>query len=143
MELYTMVSGSMEPALKPWDIVAIKKTNINRIQVGDVITFISNVSISEGMTVTHRVTKKEIANNGSFLLVTKGDNNLSEDTGRVTKDNLIGKVSFILPKWGKLLHTDIIWEPISPMVGNGLLLCIFGIIFFDINQITNRKKNLY
>ena len=55
--LYTIVSPSMEPNINVYDVILnVKIKESQDIKVGDVITFISTSNISDGMTVTHRVT---------------------------------------------------------------------------------------
>lgn len=102
ISLYTIVSGSMEPNIKVYDVVISKKVKSPQdIKVGDVITFISTSSISKGMTITHRVmdvveTEKGIAYR------TKGDNNLSPDTAYAEYNNVIGKVFLRIPQLGRV-----------------------------------------
>src|SRR5574344_839159 len=56
LNLYTIVSGSMEPNINVYDvIIAVSVKNPTDIHVGDVITFKSTSSISKDLTVTHRV----------------------------------------------------------------------------------------
>ncbi len=100
--LYTIVSPSMEPNLKIYDVIV--NVNIKKpedIKVGDVITFISTASISKGMTITHRVISITDGENGK-LYQTKGDNNLSPDSAPVPYENILGKVILKLPQLGRL-----------------------------------------
>ena len=56
VSLYTIISGSMEPAIHVYDVVVnVATKSPEDIKVGDIITFISTSSISEGLTITHRV----------------------------------------------------------------------------------------
>lgn len=102
VSLYTIISGSMEPNIKIWDVVVSKKVNApNEIKVGDVITFYSTSSISRGMIITHRVVEiSEV--DGKFVYKTKGDNNLSPDSAPAEYDNIIGKVILRVPQLGRV-----------------------------------------
>ena len=101
--LYTIISGSMEPNIKVYDVVAaVEVQDMSTIKVGDVITFISNWDLNYGSTITHRVVSISKTESGEVQLVTKGDNNQSADGAVVTKDNLIGKVYFRIPQLGRL-----------------------------------------
>ena len=63
--LYTIVSPSMEPNLRVYDVIIDKKVNNpNEIKVGDIITFISTSTISKGLTITHRVVALVETENG-------------------------------------------------------------------------------
>ena len=47
--LYTIISPSMDPAIKVYDVVVdLNILNENSIKKGDVITFVSNSNISKG-----------------------------------------------------------------------------------------------
>lgn len=98
--LYTIISGSMEPKLKVYDIIVDKRVdNLDEIKIGDVITFTSTSRNSINKTVTHRV--MDIINvNGEQEFVTKGDANQTADSDTVRKENLIGKTVLRLPKLG-------------------------------------------
>lgn len=100
--LYTIISPSMEPNIKVYDVILNTKVkDPNEIKVGDVITFISTSNISNGMTVTHRVTKIVQGPDG-LEFKTKGDNNLSEDTDTAKAYNVLGKVLLKIPQLGRL-----------------------------------------
>ncbi len=102
VSLYTIVSGSMEPNIKVYDVVISKKIkNPKDIKVGDVITFVSTSSISKGMTVTHRVIEVKETEKGTVYR-TKGDNNLSPDTAPAEFHNVIGKVILRVPQLGRV-----------------------------------------
>ncbi len=102
ISLYTIISGSMEPAIHVYDVVINKAVNSpEEIKVGDVITFVSTSSISEGLTVTHRVQDIKIVN-GEYEFVTKGDYNPSADSSTAKYYNVIGKVVFKIPQLGKV-----------------------------------------
>lgn len=102
VSLYTIVSGSMEPNIKVYDVVISKKVKSPKdIKVGDVITFVSTSSISKGMTITHRVIEVVETENG-IAYRTKGDNNLSPDTAPAEYSNVIGKVILRVPQLGRV-----------------------------------------
>ena len=102
VSLYTIISGSMEPTIHVYDVVLNKAVNSPEdIKVGDVITFISTSSISEGLTVTHRVQDIKIVN-GEYEFVTKGDYNPTADSSTAKYYNIIGKVVFKIPQLGRV-----------------------------------------
>ena len=97
-----VISGSMEPTIHVYDVVLNKAVNSpEEIKVGDVITFISTSSISEGLTVTHRVQDIKIVN-GEYEYVTKGDYNPTADSSTAKYGNVIGKVAFKIPQLGRV-----------------------------------------
>ena len=100
--LYTIISPSMEPTIKVYDVILDEKIDdMSKIQKGDVITFISTSFISKGMTVTHRVV--DVIDNGNGIeFKTQGDNNLEPDTDTAKAENVLGRVVLKIPKLGKL-----------------------------------------
>ena len=101
--LYTIISPSMEPNLRVYDIIIDQRIDsVNDIKIGDVITFISTSSISSNKTVTHRVIDIVIDENGNYQYKTKGDNNLSPDSAYAEYNNVIGKVLFKIPQLGRI-----------------------------------------
>lgn len=100
--LYTIISPSMEPAIKVYDVVVDTKVDQNtEINVGDVITFYSRVYNTNNLTVTHRVSQK-IETYSGVQYVTKGDNNSREDGGFVYQGDIVGKVLFKIPQLGRV-----------------------------------------
>ena len=101
--IYTIVSGSMEPTINVYDVIInLKVNNEDDIKVNDVITFISTSDISNGKTVTHRVIGIKEMDDGSKCFVTRGDNNTTEDPSCATYQNIIGRVSAVIPGLGRI-----------------------------------------
>ncbi len=101
--IYTIVSPSMDPVIKVYDVVVNKKvTNPDQIQVGDIITYVSTNASSEGMTITHRVIEINKTSEGIYEYRTQGDNNSEPDLAYVTFDNVLGKEIMIIPKLGRI-----------------------------------------
>lgn len=100
--LYTIISPSMEPKIKVYDVILNKRIDdLSTLKTGDVVTFKSTAGVSNGLVVTHRII--EIVPYGnSFMFRTRGDNNDSRDEGYVTENNIMGKVLIVLPKLGKI-----------------------------------------
>lgn len=101
--LYTIISGSMIPNILVYDVVInLRVDSTDDIQIGDVITFISESTESMGDTVTHRVVSIIRDDNGNVSYQTKGDNNLITDSAYVPYQNIIGKVALKIPQLGRV-----------------------------------------
>ena len=101
--LYTIISPSMDPTIKVYDVVVdLNVFNQNNIKKGDIITFVSNSNVSKGLTVTHRVIDIVENEDGTKSYLTKGDNNLKTDQAMVNFNDIIGKVLFKIPQLGRL-----------------------------------------
>lgn len=96
-EVYSVISGSMEPAIPVGSLVYVKQTEPSQVQEGDVIAFYS--AADNGAIITHRVVKNQVVS-GQFI--TKGDANDAEDALPVSYDLLIGKIALSIPVAGQV-----------------------------------------
>lgn len=92
-----IVTGSMEPLIKPGDIVLVKKILGEETQIGDVIQY---YHVEEEIIITHRVIAIEASDKNKLHLRTKGDNNQSVDSDPVMLEQVKGKVIATIPKVG-------------------------------------------
>ncbi len=90
-----VLSGSMRPVLQPGDMVVVKNTNYEDIEIGDVITY----RVNSNTLVTHRVIEI-VEDNKKILFKTQGDANNVEDSKLVSTEQLIGVMAFNIPKGG-------------------------------------------
>ena len=118
--ILNVLTGSMDPAIKPGDLAIVKNTEPKTIKEGDIITFQS----SDQTLVTHRVisTKKE---DGAIAFETKGDANNVKDEEVVTSEQLIGTYQFKIPKLGYLI--DFIKTPLGIFMTVFIVLSILAI----------------
>ena len=100
--LYTIISPSMTPNIKVYDVVFVKKANVEELKENDVITFYSTNSFFGGTPITHRIVEiLEVPDRGKMFRV-KGYANEIADDEKVYPSNIIGKVMFKIPQLGKL-----------------------------------------
>ena len=95
-----ILTGSMEPLIKPGDVVLIKKITsekeINALKEGDII----NYTRDDKLIVTHRIKKILIDEAGNRTFQTKGDNNKSIDGKPVQPNSVNGNIVNTIPKVG-------------------------------------------
>ena len=100
---YVVMSGRMLPTIQVKDIVVTKKVPEEKLEVGDIITFISPDTRFGGISVTHRIIEKYYDESiGSYSYRTQGDNNNVADSVLVPNKNILGKVILKVPKLGYL-----------------------------------------
>ena len=100
--LYTIISPSMTPNIDVYDVVFVKRTDLDNLKVDDVITFYSTNALFGTTPITHRIVEiLDVPNTGTMYRV-KGDANESADNEKVIPSNVIGKVMFKIPKLGRL-----------------------------------------
>jgi len=92
-KLFTVMSGSMEPAIHAGSIILVKPEET--YLVGDIVTR----ALPGNATVTHRIIEKT-DENGKTIYKTKGDANEDEDNEEFSEKVIIGKVFFSLPYFG-------------------------------------------
>ena len=96
-KVMTVLSGSMEPAIKTGSVVIVKPEK--NYKIGDIITF-----YSEGrLPITHRIYDAKIIK-GEVYYITKGDANKTPDDRKISKKGIIGKVLFSVPYLGFLIE---------------------------------------
>lgn len=101
ISLYTIISPSMTPNIKVYDVVVVKTTDTSALQVGDVISFYSNNVYFDGKPITHRIVEKYNTEEG-ISYITKGDANAVVDNEYVYEQNIVGKVIFKIPALGRV-----------------------------------------
>lgn len=130
VQVYSVISGSMEPEYPVGSLIYVKEVKPSEVQVGDVITFV----LSNKTPATHRVIAIDKDNQ---LFYTQGDANyqINEETGEkvymedppVHFNYLIGKPVFKIPVLGYIAYY--IQHPpgmyISIAAGAILLILVF------------------
>ena len=97
MEIYTVVSGSMEPSIPTGSLVYVEGAEPEKVEADEVIAFYG--SVDSASIITHRVVENRTLT-GEF--VTKGDANQTEDMNPVPYTDYIGTVVFSIPWLGYL-----------------------------------------
>ena len=130
MEMYTVISDSMEPRLSINDIIIVKKGYPNdKFKVGNIITY----KRKDGEIITHRI-KEIISSNLQNAYITQGDNNETPDEDVVTYEMIIGKVIYTMPNFGnilKLLKNKVFFT-----------LCIIVLVLIILYDRKQKKKKI-
>lgn len=98
LQVYTVLSGSMEPAYPVGALLYDKKVDPAQLRPGDVITFM----LDEDTIVTHRIVEvvPDEEDPSVIRFRTKGDANAAEDGSLVHYKNVLGTPVFTIPKLG-------------------------------------------
>lgn len=100
--LFTIISPSMTPNIKVYDVVLTKKHDTNKLKVGDIITFYSTNEFFGGTPITHRIVEVLEVPGSGRMFVTKGDANQSVDSEKIYAANVLGKVMLNIPQLGRI-----------------------------------------
>lgn len=123
-QVFTVLSGSMEPTYHTGALIYVKEVDPYTIQVGQPITFL----LTEDTVATHRVVEIVKDENDPTVIRfrTKGDANEVEDGSLVHYKNVIGVPVFSIPYLGYV--ADFIQHPpgmyIAIAAGAVLLLLV-------------------
>jgi len=137
-KILTVLSGSMEPAIKMGSVVMIKQAGDYKIN--EVITF-GKIS-REDTPTTHRIVDIKLQE-GKPVYITKGDANNSPDTKEVLASEVAGKVVFTAPYIGYAV--DFAKKPFGFMLI--IIIPAAAIIYDEIRKIRaevvklKKKKN--
>lgn len=128
IKTYVIISGSMEPNINIGDIVITKKLDESELSVGDVISYRKGQNV-----ITHRIVRINVEG-GEWSVVTKGDNNNTDDDEKILYSNIEGKVIQRIPKIGKI--TLMLQNKMIILI---ILLCFY--IYWSRSYKINARKN--
>ena len=97
VQVYSVISGSMEPEYPVGSLIYVKKIDPTEIEVNDVITYV----LPNDTPSTHRVIRIDEENQ---LFYTKGDANKTEDGAPGHFKTLIGTPVFKIPLLGYIAY---------------------------------------
>ena len=142
LQVFTVLSGSMEPTYHTGSLIYVKKVDPYTIKEGQPITFM----LDENTVATHRVVGivPDEEDPTVIRFRTKGDANEAEDGSLVHYKNVIGTPIFSIPYLGYV--ADYIQHPpgmyIAISAGAVLLLLVFiPDIFADDKEQEKKKKS--
>lgn len=120
-QVYTVLSGSMEPEYSVGDLIYVQKVDPATVKEDDVITFVLNEDL---VVATHRVVRVDAENRHFY---TKGDVNEVEDAEPVHFNNLIGTPVFAVPYLGFV--SDFIQHPPGMYVTIAAVVLMIVLVF--------------
>ena len=127
---FNVISGSMTPKYQFGDLVYVKNVSPEKLEKGDVITFV----IGDDKVNTHRIDGVDRKERCFF---TKGDANESRDGNPVLYENVVGKVCFSIPKLGYLS------DYIQTRQGKYVVImsfCVLGLLFI-LPELFSKQSN--
>jgi signal peptidase len=97
---FTVLSGSMEPALRVGDVVMDEPVAARDVRPGDIVTFPDPQE--GGRLITHRVEAVRVTG-ATADVTTKGDANNAVEEWSIPAASLVGRVVYRLPMLGYVL----------------------------------------
>ena len=114
--VFTIVTESMKPELEVGDIILVKETPVDEIEIGDNITYLGMSEDLNGKIITHQV-KNLIEENGKKIFYTQGVNSNTMDPA-VYESQIYGVVEY------KFIFLSLIYKIITNTVGFVLLIIL-------------------
>lgn len=96
---YTVLTGSMRPALPPGTLVVVRPVALDDVAVGDVVTY--QLRSGDPAVVTHRVLAVGVRADGERVLTTQGDANDVPDAEPVREEQVRGRLWYAVPLLGR------------------------------------------
>jgi signal peptidase len=123
MRSFTVMSGSMAPALNVGDVVVEDQVAARDARIGDLVTF--KDPHVRGRLLTHRVTQIHLLGDRA-LFATKGDANNHAERWTTPAGGKIGRVAYRLP----LIGYGLVWTGgrIARLVLVVIPACLLGLI---------------
>ena len=135
LQIYTVISGSMEPTYHVGSLIYVKKVDPSTLKIKDSITF----ELSDKTIATHRII--EIVHDETtpnvYKFRTKGDANENPDENLIEPNKVLGKAIFTIPYLGYLATY------IQSFPGNVVAICTaiaLLIVVIIIDMIVDDKK---
>lgn len=91
--LFTIATGSMEPAYNVGDVLISKEIAPEEIKVGDNIAYRGEVKVLKGKVITHQVISTQKGEDGKYKIITKGISNTEEDP-EISEEQVYGKIIY-------------------------------------------------
>ena len=133
-DIYTVVTGSMEPAIPVGSLIYVREEAPAELMEGEVVAYRNDTDA--GIIITHRVVKDQVV---SGQLITKGDANEAEDISPVSYAQVIGKVTLTIPVLGGIFAAMVTFYGKIVIVSVVLLAAILLYIGTDSRNIQEKE----
>ncbi|WP_440953374.1 signal peptidase I [Methanococcoides sp. FTZ1] len=134
-QVLIVLSGSMDPVMRPGDMVVVKSISPDQLEVGDVIAYNDPGGDSDTL-ITHRILSIEEGEERVFQ--TKGDANKGQDIYTVPASKLVGKMVFVIPFAGYFVEAS----KGSLMVLITIILPAFVLIMDEVKKIIQYSNSV-
>ncbi|MFB7252283.1 signal peptidase I [Microbacterium sp. NPDC056234] len=134
---YTVLTGSMHPALEQGHLIAVRPTPIADIRVGDVVTY--QLHSGQPEVVTHRVVAVGVDGTGERILTTQGDANNVADAAPVREVQIRGILVYAIPwlGWINIWATPSVKSVVVAIIG--ILAIAWGVMALAGDVVRRRR----
>ena len=136
---YSVITDSMDPAVKRNDLVIVKKHSSDKLKEGDIITFYVKSKEGKKLVVTHYLSQIIESADGKVIYKTKAYGKDTNDPWVLSDEDIIGKYAFHVPKAGYV--TNFIKSPLGITMITADLAIIITISHLISTEKKKGKKN--
>lgn len=102
---FVVLSDSMSATdFSAGDIIVVKEAETETLKSGDIIAFISTDPSNYGVTVSHKIKRPAVNQNGEYGFITYSTTTGREDQTIAIATNILGKYQFKIPWLGRLFE---------------------------------------
>lgn len=125
---YVVITESMEPVLNVNDMVVVVNPNLDKLEVGDIITFKADINYDgEKEVITHYINAIEEDVDGDRIFRTNRYGSTVPDTWILHDSDVIGVYGFRIPQMGMFIN--FVKSPFG-IAAVSVNLIIIGVIIF-------------
>lgn len=130
-----VMTQSMSPTIAPKTYILVEQVTADKVEIGDIVVFVSTDPRIAGQYNTHRVVDKD-----GDIFVTKGDNNPTDDGPYSAQaDNIVGRYVRTLPVLtflGRMMLSTVGFVVVMVLFVLTTVLCILP----DIKNVLRQKE---
>ena len=134
--VFTVLSGSMSPTFEAGSVIITQKTDADKLQTGDIVTY---APLNDNTLVTHRIVEV-IHDDSGYSYITRGDANNVDDLLPVSYESVVGRVIFWINGLGTVLLYIRTPRGIIFVAIVALLLMILSFLFGRLKFYASEKK---
>ena len=102
-KFYIVTSDSMSKTdFDAGDLICVKKIDPDNLEVGDIISYVSEYAGNYGSIVTHKIREKNEISEGEYQFITYGTTTNMNDILPISESQVLGKYVYSFPKVGKI-----------------------------------------
>jgi len=102
---YVVVTESMEPVIKVNDLIVVTNPNLDKLEVGDIITFKADIDYNGTKeVVTHYIYSIETNLQGNRVFQTIRNGGTVPDVWTLTDQDILGTYAFRIPFLGTIIN---------------------------------------
>lgn len=119
-----VTTEDMEPKINIGEVVILKQVEPSELKLGDVISYKSDLTVTNSIYVTHQISKEPYEKDGVYYFTTRGLKADSVNDPEITDAQVRGKVMYLIPFVGTFYDFVTQWYGMVSLIL--LLVVLYG-----------------